>query len=164
MYDAELYVTVSSIKTLRVAQQCFDGICMLPATIQHTDIIIVHFPVPHWKLTEFLNHLTGYHMNTQFTVEEEEEGHLPFLDIHIYTLPDGSVGLSLIGSPRVPVFIYTRVHFTNLQANNQYWLPWYTKPELFVTRIPLLKNWNFSPLFPRKMDKALSTYEEPLNL
>jgi len=62
-------------------------------------------------------------MNIQFTVEEEEEGHLPFLDIHIYRLPDGSVGLSLIGSPCAPIFIYTRIHLTTLQANDQYWLP-----------------------------------------
>ena len=164
MYVAELYVTVSSIKTLRVAQQCFDAIYMLPGTIQHTNILIVHFLVPHWKLTEYLNHLTGCHMNIQFTVEEEEEGHFPFLDIHIYRLLDGSVGLSLIGSPRIPIFIYTRIHFTPLQANYHYWLSWYTKPELFVTRIPLLKNWNFSPLFSRKMDEAFSRYDESLNL
>jgi hypothetical protein len=31
---AGLSLTVSSIKILCVAQQCFDGICMLPATIQ----------------------------------------------------------------------------------------------------------------------------------
>ena len=164
MYDAELYVTVSSIKTLCVAQQCFDAICMLPATIQHTNILSVHFPLPHWKLTEFLNQHTGCHMNFQFTMEEEEEGHLLFLDIHIYRLPEGSVGLTLVGRPPVSIFIHTRIHFTTLQALNQSWLPWYTKPELFVTRVPLLKNWNFATLFSRKMDKALSRYDEPLKL
>jgi len=61
-------------------------------------------------------------MNIHFTVGEEEEGHLPFLDIHIYRLPDGSVGLSLIGSPRLPIFIYTGIHFTTLQAIHQSWL------------------------------------------
>ena len=137
---------------------------MLPATIQHTSSLIVHFPVPHWKQREFLNHLSGYHMNIQFTVEEEEEGHLPFLDILIYRIPDGSVVLSLIGSPPIAICIYTGIHFTTLQANNQSWLPWYTEPELSVARITLLKNWNFSPLFSRKTDEALSRYDEPLNL
>jgi len=62
-------------------------------------------------------------MNIHFTVGEEEEGHLPFLDIHIYRLPDGSVGLSLIGSPRVTIFIYAGIHFTTLLAIHQSWLP-----------------------------------------
>ena len=41
---------------------------------------------PHGKdnLTEFLEHLSGLHKNIQFTVEIEEDGHLPFLDIDIY--------------------------------------------------------------------------------
>jgi len=50
-------------------------------------------------------------MNIQFTTEEKEEGHLPILDIHIYRLPGGSVGLSLVGKPPVSVFIYTGIHF-----------------------------------------------------
>jgi hypothetical protein len=62
-------------------------------------------------------------MNIQFTMEEEEEGHLPFLEMFIYRIPDGSVGLSLIGSPPIPIFIYTGIHFTTLQAINQSWLP-----------------------------------------
>jgi hypothetical protein len=33
-----------------------------------------------------------------------------------------------------------------------------------VTGIPLLKNWNFSPLFSRRIDEALSRYDEPLYL
>jgi hypothetical protein len=57
-------------------------------------------------------------MNIQFTIEEEE-GHLPYLDILIYRIPDGSVVHSLIGSPPVAVFIYTGIHFSTLQANNQ---------------------------------------------
>ena len=41
---------------------------------------------------DFLNHLNGIHNNIQFTMEIEEEGHLPFLDIDIYTKTDGSLG------------------------------------------------------------------------
>jgi hypothetical protein len=33
---AGLYVTVSSVKTLHIAQQSFDGTCMLPTKIHHT--------------------------------------------------------------------------------------------------------------------------------
>jgi hypothetical protein len=44
------------------------------------------------KLENFLNHLNGLHKKIQFTMEKEEEGHLPFLDIYIYRKTDGSLG------------------------------------------------------------------------
>jgi hypothetical protein len=56
-------------------------------------------------------------------MEGEEERHLPFLDILVYRIPDGSVGLRLIGSSPVAIFISTGIHFTTLQASNQSWLP-----------------------------------------
>ena len=62
------------------------------------------------------------------------------------------------------VSTYTRIHINILQTNNQSWLSWYIKPKLSVTRIPLFKNWNFSPPFSLVMDTALSKYEKPLNL
>jgi hypothetical protein len=43
-------------------------------------------------LTEFLNHLNGLHNKIQFTMEKEEEGHLPLLDIDIYRKMDASLG------------------------------------------------------------------------
>ena len=70
------------------------------------------------KLTEFLNHLIGLHNKVQFTMEKEEEGHLPFLDIDIYRKTDGSLGLK----------VYRKLTYTNLcphqnshhhPANNQ---------------------------------------------
>ena len=61
------------------------------------------------------------------------------------------------------VSTYTRTHIIILQTNNQSWLPWYTEPMLYVTRISLFKNWNFSQSFSWIMDAALSRYE-PLNL
>jgi hypothetical protein len=36
----ELYVTVNNIELLRVAQQCFYGEFMLPATIQRTEVLM----------------------------------------------------------------------------------------------------------------------------
>ena len=49
---------------------------------------------PHGKasLTNFLEHLNGLHKNIQFTMEIEENGRLPFLDIDIYKRKDGSLG------------------------------------------------------------------------
>jgi hypothetical protein len=42
------------------------------------------------KFTEFLNHLNSLHVNIQFTMEKEEDVHLPFLDIDIYRKTNGS--------------------------------------------------------------------------
>jgi hypothetical protein len=44
------------------------------------------------KLTEFLNQLNGMHNNLRFTMEKEEDGHLPFLDTDIYRKPNGFLG------------------------------------------------------------------------
>jgi hypothetical protein len=46
-------------------------------------------------VTEFLNHLNGFHTNIQFTMEKEES-HLPFLDSDIYKKTEfpGSQSLS----------------------------------------------------------------------
>jgi len=51
----------------------------------------VIWPHGQEKLTEFLNHLSALHNNIQFTMEKEEEGHLPFQDIDIYRKTDGSL-------------------------------------------------------------------------
>ena len=61
------------------------------------------------------------------------------------------------------VSTYTRIHNNILQTNNQSWLSWYIQPKLSVTRIPLFKNWNFSPPFSWIMDTTLSRYDKPLN-
>ena len=56
---------------------------------------------PHGKenLTDFLEHLNGVHKNIQFTMEIEEDGHLPFLDIDIYKKADGSLGHKVYRKP-----------------------------------------------------------------
>jgi hypothetical protein len=51
------------------------------------------------KLTEFLNHLNGLHNNIQFTMEKEEDGHLPFLDTDIYRKLDDSLGHRVYRKP-----------------------------------------------------------------
>jgi hypothetical protein len=44
----------------------------------------VIWPHGQEKLEEFLNQLSGLHNDIQFTMEKEEKGHLPFLDIDVY--------------------------------------------------------------------------------
>jgi hypothetical protein len=49
---------------------------------------------PHkWeKLNDYHCHHNGIHKNTQFTMETETDGHIPFLDINVYKKPDGVPG------------------------------------------------------------------------
>jgi hypothetical protein len=56
---------------------------------------------PHGKtsLTDFLEHLSKLHKNIQFTMEIEENGHLPFMDIDIYKKLDGSLGHKVYRKP-----------------------------------------------------------------
>src|SRR5215475_9299218 len=48
---------------------------------------------------DFLNHLNGLHKKIKFTMEIEKDGHLPFLDIHIYRRTDGSLGHKIYRKP-----------------------------------------------------------------
>jgi hypothetical protein len=66
---------------------------------RYVDDTFVMWPHGQEKLTEFLNHLIGLHNNIQLTMEKEEDGHLPFLDIDIYRKPDGSVGCRVYRKP-----------------------------------------------------------------
>lgn len=43
-------------------------------------------------LEQFLVHLNSVHNNIQFTMEVEENGSIPFLDVHVTRKPDGSLG------------------------------------------------------------------------
>ena len=58
---------------------------------RYVDTFVI-WPHGKGKLTDFLNHLNGMHNNIQFTMEIEDDGHLPFLDIDIYRKTDGSPG------------------------------------------------------------------------
>jgi hypothetical protein len=51
---------------------------------------------PHGKeLYDFLQHLNNIHPNIKFTMEVEQDGSLPFLDVLVSRRPDGSLGHSL---------------------------------------------------------------------
>jgi len=73
------------------------------------------------KLTEFLNHLSGLYNKIQFTVEIEEEDHLPFLDIDIYRKMDGSLGHKVYRKPtHTDLYLHQNSH--HHPANKQSFL------------------------------------------
>ena len=63
---------------------------------RYIDDTLVIWPHGQETLTEFLDHLNGLHNKIQFTMETEEKGHLPFLDIDIYRKAD-------FGNPPIPI-------------------------------------------------------------
>ena len=66
---------------------------------RHSENKIGIWPHGQEKLMEFLNHLNGIHNKIQFTMEIEEAGHLPFLDIDIYRKMDCSLGHKVYRKP-----------------------------------------------------------------
>jgi hypothetical protein len=57
------------------------------------------------KLKDFLHHLNSFHQSIQFTMETENQGHLPFLDLDIYRRPDGSLGHKVFrNKPPLPFY------------------------------------------------------------
>jgi hypothetical protein len=66
---------------------------------RYVDDTFVTWPHGQENLTEFLNHLNRLHNKIQFTMEIEEEDHLPFLDIDIYRKTDGSLGHKIYWKP-----------------------------------------------------------------
>ena len=66
---------------------------------RYVDDTFVIWPQGQEKLMDFLNHLNGMHNNINFTMEIEEEGYLPFLDINVYRKRDGSLGHKVYRKP-----------------------------------------------------------------
>lgn len=50
-------------------------------------------------MTEFLNHLSGLHNTIQFTMEKEEQGYLPCMDMDMCRKTDGSLGHRVYWKP-----------------------------------------------------------------
>ena len=89
---------------------------------RYVDDTFVIWPHGQEKLTEFLNHLSGLHNKIQFTMEKEEEGHLPFLDIDIYIKTDGSLGHKVYRKhTHTNLYLHQNLH--HHPANNQSLLP-----------------------------------------
>ena len=60
---------------------------------------------------DFLNHLNGIHSSIQFTMEIEDEGHLPFLDIDTYRKMDGSLGHKVYWKPtHTNLYLHQKSH------------------------------------------------------
>jgi len=66
---------------------------------RYVDDTFVIWPHGQEKLTDFLIHLNGIHNNIQITMEIEEAGHLPFLDIDVYRKKDSSLGHKVYCEP-----------------------------------------------------------------
>jgi len=63
-------------------------------------------------------HLNGLHNKKQFTMEKEEEGHLPFLDIDIYRKRDSSLGHKVYRKPtHTNIYLHQNSHHHS--ANKQ---------------------------------------------
>ena len=65
---------------------------------------------------------------------------------------------------RMPTYTNHYLHWDSCKQSISPGFPDRQNQSSLVTRIPLLKNWNFSPPFSRIMVTSLSRYDEPLNL
>jgi hypothetical protein len=117
-----------------IAQATHKPICWF----RYVDNTFVIWPHGQEKLTisEPLNRL---HNKIQLTMEkEEEQGHLPFLDLDIYRKTDGSLGHKVYRKPTHTI-LYLHQNSHHHPANKQSVLA-LCEPKLSVTRIPSPKN------------------------
>jgi len=78
---------------------------------RYVDDTFVIWPHGHEKLIEFLNHLNGIQNKIQFTMEIEEAGHLPLLDINIYWKIDCSLGHKVYRKPtHTNLYLHQKSH------------------------------------------------------
>jgi len=66
---------------------------------RYVDDIFAIWPSGKASLSTFLVHLNSPHKNIQFTMEIEENGRLPFLDIDVYKKTTGSLGHKVYRKP-----------------------------------------------------------------
>lgn len=93
------------------------------------------------SLHNFLIFINSLHDNIKYTMEVEENGTLPFLDILIYRKPDWSLGHWVIRNQ--PIWPYI---LTILLKRRQYCPHWFREPELFLRRHLYLMNCNICML------------------
>jgi len=89
---------------------------------------------------DFLNHLSGIHNKIQFTMEIEEAGHLPFLDIDIYRKMDCFLGHKAYRKPTHTNLCLHQNPITIQPTNTQSSRLWYTERKLYAIRNPLHRN------------------------
>jgi len=90
---------------------------------------------------------------------------IAFLDIHNYRKTDGSLEHEAYWKPtHTNLYLHRNTHHHPAIKQSDLASLIHTQPKLSVTKIPLIKNWNFSPPFSMILDTALSRNDEPLNL
>jgi hypothetical protein len=99
--------------------------------VEDTLVIWSHDP---GKLSEFLKHLNSVHEIIQFTMETERDGQLPFLDIDIYSKPDGSQAHKFYHKPTHANLYLSSNSRHNLSNKLAVLSCWYTELDFFGTR------------------------------
>jgi len=85
-------------------------------------------------LERYLDRLNGLHMNIQFIVETEKDGHFSCHDIDVCRRPDGSLCHKVYWKHTHTNFYLNPGSHPILLANKQFLQPWCTGPGLCVTR------------------------------
>ena len=118
---------------------------------RYVDDTFVIWPHGKTSLTTFLEHLNGLHNNIQFTMEIEENGRLPFLDIDLYKKGDGSLGHKVYRKPtHTDLYLHQLTH--QHPANKHSVLSsLIQRAQPYVIKIPSHRNWNSSPPYSSKM-------------
>ena len=113
------------------------------------------------KLMDFLNHLNGIHNKIQFTMEKEEAGHLPFLDIDIYRKMDCSLGHKVYRKP-THTNLYLHQKFHHHPANKHSVLSSLVhRAKTLCDQESLAPELTFLTIVFKKMVTVISRYNEP---
>jgi len=125
---------------------------------RYVDDTSVIWPYGQEKPTSFW---TTWWISCEYLVHSGKRRKPPYSSRHWHLQETGLPPKSQSLSEAHPYQSSYTLGFTSptCEETKQSWLPWYTESQLFVGRTPLLKNWNFSQLFKRKMDTALSRYK-----
>jgi hypothetical protein len=108
---------------------------------RYMDDTFIIWPHGDDKLQDFLNHLNSIHQCIQFTMETEREGHLPFLDTHIYRRPNSSLGHRAYVNPPIRISISMLGPTTSHPPNKLYFPHWCIGLELFAMKTTCMWSW-----------------------
>ena len=77
----------------------FERVLQPSLWLRHVDDTSVVWPHGRDALKDFLQHLNEQHSSIKFTMEVEEDGRIPFLDVGISRNPDGSLHHNVYRKP-----------------------------------------------------------------
>ena len=80
--------------------------------LRYVDDTFVIWSHARQKLDNFLRHLNNIHSCIKFTMEVEENGQLPFLDVLVYRTVDGQMGHKMYQKKTHTNRYYTLSHIT----------------------------------------------------